>query len=182
MNVTYAAEPKLPSDLRPSPEALAWRIRWVAMLRSGEYTQGTSLLRTEDDNFCCLGVACDMSIRESKVDMYGAQWVKENGEWRVLVGGSKQGAVMPLPICGMYAIDDVGTIDTGYPDGEGSKLAFQLSELNDGTYVHSDAYEKYCIDELNAFAAPHPQFTFDMIADIIEYFLITPYIFKEAQS
>lgn len=33
---------------------------WVAALRSGEYKQGRERLRYEDE-FCCLGVACDLS-------------------------------------------------------------------------------------------------------------------------
>jgi len=33
--------------------------RWVAALRSGEYTQTTGRLRN-GDAFCCLGVACDL--------------------------------------------------------------------------------------------------------------------------
>ncbi len=33
----------------------------VAALRSGKYTQGVDLLRTKDNRFCCLGVACDIA-------------------------------------------------------------------------------------------------------------------------
>ena len=32
----------------------------VKALRSGEYVQGLERLRSEDDKFCCLGVACDI--------------------------------------------------------------------------------------------------------------------------
>jgi hypothetical protein len=34
---------------------------WVDALRSGAYQQGRLALRTPDDEFCCLGVACDVS-------------------------------------------------------------------------------------------------------------------------
>lgn len=34
--------------------------KWVAALRSGEYEQGRAALRRGND-FCCLGVACDIS-------------------------------------------------------------------------------------------------------------------------
>ena len=34
--------------------------RWVTALESGEYKQGRDRLRDGDD-FCCLGVACDLS-------------------------------------------------------------------------------------------------------------------------
>lgn len=33
---------------------------WVDALRSGEYRQGGGVLRSSDDRFCCLGVACDL--------------------------------------------------------------------------------------------------------------------------
>lgn len=33
---------------------------WVAALLSGDYKQGTGQLRDEDNNFCCLGVLCNI--------------------------------------------------------------------------------------------------------------------------
>lgn len=37
--------------------------RWVKALRSGKYTQGQEKLRDKDDNFCCLGVLCDLHAK-----------------------------------------------------------------------------------------------------------------------
>lgn len=34
---------------------------WVAALRSGDYQQGRQALRNKDNEFCCLGVLCDIS-------------------------------------------------------------------------------------------------------------------------
>lgn len=34
--------------------------KWVAALRSGQYTQGKEMLR-KGDTYCCLGVLCDLS-------------------------------------------------------------------------------------------------------------------------
>lgn len=36
------------------------KTKWVEALRSGDYTQGKHVLRTKDNNFCCLGVLCDI--------------------------------------------------------------------------------------------------------------------------
>lgn len=56
------------------------RDKWVAALRSGEYKQGTSVLRRSHpggDTFCCLGVLCDLAEKEGiisseiKVDAFG---------------------------------------------------------------------------------------------------------------
>ena len=41
---------------------------WVDALRSGEYKQTSDALRT-GDNFCCLGVLCDLHAKET-----GGKW------------------------------------------------------------------------------------------------------------
>lgn len=38
--------------------------KWVAALRSGDYKQGIGRLRL-GDKFCCLGVLCDIFIKET---------------------------------------------------------------------------------------------------------------------
>ena len=49
-------------SLRPEVKA-----KWVAALRSGDYKQGRNALRTHDDHFCCLGVLCDLAVKEGAV-------------------------------------------------------------------------------------------------------------------
>ncbi len=39
------------------------KAKWVAALRSGEYSQGKNYLRT-NEGFCCLGVLCDLHRKE----------------------------------------------------------------------------------------------------------------------
>lgn len=34
--------------------------KWVAALRSGKYRQGRGHLRNNNDEYCCLGVLCDV--------------------------------------------------------------------------------------------------------------------------
>lgn len=43
--------------------------KWLKALRSGEYQQGTNYLRTDQDEFCCLGVLCD---------------IKDKGGWKAV--------------------------------------------------------------------------------------------------
>lgn len=43
------------------------QLKWIEALESGEYKQGTQLLRNLNDEYCCLGVACDL---------YGVPWSK----------------------------------------------------------------------------------------------------------
>ena len=40
-----------------NPEVKA---KWVAALRSGEYEQGTEMLRPGENTYCCLGVLADV--------------------------------------------------------------------------------------------------------------------------
>jgi hypothetical protein len=40
--------------------------KWLAALRSGEYKQGRHALK-QDNNFCCLGVLCDIYSKEKNV-------------------------------------------------------------------------------------------------------------------
>lgn len=47
---------------------------WVEALRSGEYQQGRNALRA-DDRFCCLGVLCDVYIKETSQ----AEWETDEG-------------------------------------------------------------------------------------------------------
>jgi len=53
--------------------------RWISALRSGKYKQGTGQLRDAQNNFCCLGVLCDVQ---------GRHWWKPEGtgEWTIGVG------------------------------------------------------------------------------------------------
>ncbi len=44
-----------------TPSQLIARRRWIDALRSGKYTQGRNRLKNNDNSFCCLGVACDIS-------------------------------------------------------------------------------------------------------------------------
>ena len=34
--------------------------RWIEALEHGDYKKGRNVLRTEHDEYCCLGVACDL--------------------------------------------------------------------------------------------------------------------------
>ena len=39
--------------------------RWIDALRSGQYKQGIGFLRNAQDQFCCLGVLCDLYVKEN---------------------------------------------------------------------------------------------------------------------
>ena len=45
-----------------------WLDKWLAALRSGEYKQGTQILKSIENKFCCLGVLCDLVAKEYPED------------------------------------------------------------------------------------------------------------------
>lgn len=47
---------------------------WTDALRSGEFKQGNGHLRTGQDNYCCLGVLCELYRRE-----VGGEWQTQHG-------------------------------------------------------------------------------------------------------
>ena len=57
--------------------------RWIKALRSGDYKQGYHALRSWDDKFCCLGVACDLLQPKIKWDKaIGYYYIKDyNGNY-----------------------------------------------------------------------------------------------------
>lgn len=46
------------------------KTKWLEALRSGKYTQGRRVLRSIQDEYCCLGVLCDLIAPE--------KWVKSD--------------------------------------------------------------------------------------------------------
>jgi len=93
---------------------------WIDNLRSGKYQQGTGYLRTDGgpyaDQFCCLGVLCDM-YDKSKWRNGGAA-SKEGTGVMSYIDGTLVSLEMPPPSVLEWA---------GVPGG----LASDLAECND---------------------------------------------------
>ena len=47
--------------------------KWVSALRSGEYKQGKEVLRNISDQYCCLGVACDLYSKEHELEIFAGR-------------------------------------------------------------------------------------------------------------
>ena len=58
--------------------------KWVDALRSGKYVQGQYRLHPADDQFCCLGVACDLFAKENPTH---GEWI--NGSFITLRDDSR---------------------------------------------------------------------------------------------
>lgn len=51
---------------------------WLKALRSGKYKQGEQSLRTKYNEFCCLGVLCDLHAKKFKHRWIGLQYLSNN--------------------------------------------------------------------------------------------------------
>jgi hypothetical protein len=98
--------------------------KWVNALRSGDYQQGQCYLRT-NSGFCCLGVLCDLYIKEN------------NLEWNLAINRRNnayafQDMVGELPLS---VIEWSGIANSNpYFDGEMGTLA----ALNDDGYTFNE--------------------------------------------
>ncbi len=90
----------------------------VAALRSGKYKQGRSYLRRAN-NFCCLGVACDLA---------GEKWVPRDSQtdpvYDIFENGARRNGSMPYSVMVYY----------GFRDCNGIYGKTSLVENNDNEY------------------------------------------------
>lgn len=105
--------------------------KWVAALRSGEYSQASNGLRGADGiGYCCLGVACDIS---------------ELGEWdgvvyRVYGGLEAADAILPMSVANWLGLACTNpTID----DGSGEHDAVSANDSLEWNFERiADAVER----------------------------------------
>lgn len=100
--------------------------RWIKALRSGEYKQGMGGLRNTEDEFCCLGVLCDVV----KSDL-GLKWdlIKDSGYYNI----SSYNECLPGIISNYTNISNYGELPngdelTGYNDDRGYTFE-QLADI-----------------------------------------------------
>lgn len=78
---------------------------WVEALRSGAYNQGKNRLRNLNNEFCCLGVLCDLHAKA-----HGNDWTYEDGQIRY-VTYLTQGSALPQPVTNWAGISLYGHYD-----------------------------------------------------------------------
>lgn len=126
------------SPLEMNPEI---RARWTAALRSGDYRQGSRALATEDGEYCCLGVLCDLAVRAGIIPAPAADDYSDGCGLRF--GDARD--YLPLGVtewAGLAAESPVVGVPGGEPGEE--PLAFlndngigfgEIADLIDGTAV-----------------------------------------------
>lgn len=128
-------------------------IKWIDALRSGKYKQARGTLTKDYRTFCCLGVACEVS----EVDRMAEEGTL--GYENIFVGDD---AVVPVHV------NTSGFTSTTLP----VQLTYALGwERSTGRfYVHVPGYSSPWDFDLSILN--DDGFTFDQIADIIEYFFM----------
>ena len=100
--------------------------KWLDALRSGKYKQGREALH-EDNEFCCLGVACDLYAKE-----VGGTWVKEPFDgstgFYFMVNGYSSQDNLPMPVVEWLGLN---TNDGFLSPDSSPGVAQSLIELND---------------------------------------------------
>lgn len=108
------------------------KANWITSLTNGEYHQGTGELRTVKDEYCCLGVLCDLAVKAGIAEW---EYTTASG-WLVIPKGSNSeqasmldvgGAIIPRFIREWADLDDANP--TVYRDQNDEVMA--LSQAND---------------------------------------------------
>ena len=104
-----------------NPEVKA---KWLDALRGGTYQQGVGKLRDYDE-YCCLGVLCDIAVEEGAVP--GARWTSE-GEMAFIDAHGEADFSDDLP---PRPVVDWAGLGDGNPSVWVDDLSQTLAELND---------------------------------------------------
>lgn len=124
---------------------------WIAELRSGNYKQGTGYL-TMDNNYCCLGVLCELAYKENVINKSIVNAPKyTKGE--VIVHYDTMESILPPAVAAWAGMYDPETDEYDEDTFNVLKIIYKnhqtsLAFLNDHDY------------------------SFDQIADIIEKHII----------
>jgi hypothetical protein len=98
---------------------------WTHALRSGEYKQGKRFLRSSSDEYCCLGVICDLYDPEAWE--YGDYSTFYAGDYSTFYAGENCHISSILPFWRVLGRD--GCLH--YPVIFGGLTSHSLAELND---------------------------------------------------
>lgn len=105
--------------------------QWVAALRSGKYPQGTNALRTIDDEYCCLGVLCDILDKKCWTD--GVEDATAN--YVATFGNTDSFDVLPKAVLDITEIQHTNPRVCIMDEESDITNPMGLAELNDGGYT-----------------------------------------------
>lgn len=105
--------------------------KWLAALRSGEYVQGRNFLhRTDDGGMCCLGVLCDLAVKEGVVRQSPSR-PEENAPAFAYDGATQFLPTSVMNWAGLHSVNPEICYSGDTDDDAAPATADTLSELND---------------------------------------------------
>ena len=104
--------------------------RWVNALRSGDYKQGTQCLLSESGSYCCLGVLCDLYMKETKEEVEWETTEDSYGDKMKVASFLGYTTILPETIREWAGLNEQSPSVT-YVDMDGEGGYFMLSNLND---------------------------------------------------
>ena len=120
---------------------------WLNALRSGEYKQGKQALRSADNKFCCLGVLCDLYVKE-----HGLEWMYDD-DYNPFIPPEHYNFILNEgAACYNYPHDKV--FEWAGMGEEDDKIPQKLRPNKKSTHL-------YCLNDWE-------DYTFEQIADVIE--------------
>lgn len=109
---------------------------WVAALRSGDYPQGKGSLHTVQNGqarYCCLGVLCDVAVKNGLNIRVSDYPEEESTSNRVLIAYAGYDDFLPNPVMEWAGLEsrNPGTNELVDLYGDGNPIKVTLSYLND---------------------------------------------------
>jgi hypothetical protein len=132
--------------------------QWIEALRSDSYKQGKDCLRDNQDNFCCLGVLCDV-VQKKKAELPD---VPRFVEWRY----APEQAEHDLPY--VFAVSEGNTENQCSTDLYLPPALAKALKISENGFI-KELKDKDCRD-VNLALLNDEGLTFSQIADVIEYF------------
>lgn len=102
---------------------------WLEALRSGEYTQGVTRLRMKN-NFCCLGVLCDLHRKAGLGDWGDTDASGEGLLYVPNADGFSDAATLPKAVQEWAGIDANPVVEVLH-ERLGLEINASIAELND---------------------------------------------------
>lgn len=114
-------------------------LKWVEALESGEYQQGRGALRNDDDTYCCLGVACEVSGLGS--------WTGGMHTYTFLVDGGGEQSVLPAAVSAWLGLPECEAHDDPYDScrvtGTEPHQDIELSDGASGIGLNDDRHATF---------------------------------------
>lgn len=133
----------------PQPRELGSHQRkWVEALRSGEFKQTTSYLHWKEEgksSFCCLGVACELALRDGVKLLVTSADIEDSSEEGAVSYDTEYDSLPASVVEWLGIIDWIGTLPTGLTKLDELSLA-TLNDNGKNFNEIADIIEKYADD------------------------------------